>query len=205
MHSGEEEIPAAEYAEQAEAIVTNVPEVDKEEEMEWLPVGVFALAQQGDADVAPNMFLQLAVSKEGILAGTYQNKLTEETRSVEGMVDPGSQRAAWKVAGKATDSAEENSSKAAACETEIELSEIGRNCRNAASSKTIHGNSEKLPVQVSRDRDGTFQPILIEKHQRRIPGFDEKILAMYAKGMTTRDKQDHAANRDPWFTGNTAS
>ena len=43
---------------------------------------------------------------------------------------------------------------------------------------------------MPRDRDGSFEPILIEKHQRRVPGFDEKILAMYAKGMTTRDIQD---------------
>jgi transposase-like protein len=91
---------------------------------------------------------------------------------------------------KAADSAEENSSKAAACETEIEPFSKGRNRRNGASSKTIQGDSGKLPIQVPRDRDGTFEPILIEKHQRRIPGFDEKILAMYAKGMTTRDIQD---------------
>ena len=41
-----------------------------------------------------------------------------------------------------------------------------------------------------RDRDGTFEPIVIAKHQRRVPGFDEKILALYAKGMTTRDIQE---------------
>src|SRR6185369_11745043 len=38
--------------------------------------------------------------------------------------------------------------------------------------------------------DGTFDPVLIPKHQRRVPGFDEKILALYAKGMTTRDIQE---------------
>ena len=45
-------------------------------------------------------------------------------------------------------------------------------------------------TRTPRDRDGTFEPQLIEKHQRRVPGFDEKILALYAKGMTTRDIQE---------------
>lgn len=65
-----------------------------------------------------------------------------------------------------------------------------RNRRNGTSPKTIQGESGKLPISVPRDRDGTFEPLLIPKHQRRLPGFDEKILALYAKGMTTRDIQD---------------
>jgi transposase-like protein len=48
----------------------------------------------------------------------------------------------------------------------------------------------ELTLATPRDRDGTFEPQLIGKHQRRVPGFDEKILALYAKGMTTRDIQD---------------
>ena len=64
------------------------------------------------------------------------------------------------------------------------------NRRNGVSAKTIQGESGKLPISVPRDRDGTFEPLLIPKHQRRLPGFDEKILALYAKGMTTRDIQD---------------
>ncbi len=47
-----------------------------------------------------------------------------------------------------------------------------------------------MTLSTPRDRDGTFEPQLIEKHQRRVPGFDEKILALYAKGMTTRDIQE---------------
>ena len=47
-----------------------------------------------------------------------------------------------------------------------------------------------MTIATPRDRDGTFEPQLIEKHQRRVPGFDEKILALYAKGMTTRDIQE---------------
>ncbi len=48
----------------------------------------------------------------------------------------------------------------------------------------------KLPLDIPRDRNGTFEPQLMPKHQRRLSGFDEKILALYAKGMTTRDIQD---------------
>jgi hypothetical protein len=94
-------IPAEEYAAQAEQIATSAPEVENTDEMEWLPLGVFALAQE-DSKSAPNMFLQLAVSKEGIIAGTYQNKTTNQTESVEGMVDQKSQRAAWTISGKNT-------------------------------------------------------------------------------------------------------
>jgi hypothetical protein len=70
--------------------------------MEWLPLGVFALAKDSKTDAVPNMFMQLAVSKEGIIAGTYQNKSTGQIESLEGMVDQKSQRAAWTVVGKNT-------------------------------------------------------------------------------------------------------
>ena len=102
VYVGETAVPAEQYAEQAETIATSVPEVEKPDEMEWLPLGVFALAQDDNADAVPNMFLQLAVSKEGIIAGTYQNKSTSQTESVEGMVDQKSQRAAWTIVGKNT-------------------------------------------------------------------------------------------------------
>lgn len=65
-----------------------------------------------------------------------------------------------------------------------------RNRRNGHSAKTIQGESGKLPLQIPRDRDGTFEPQLIGKYERRIPDFDDKILALYAKGLTTRDIQD---------------
>jgi putative transposase len=65
-----------------------------------------------------------------------------------------------------------------------------RNRRNGTSPKTIQGDLGKLPLAVPRDRDGTFEPLLLGKYQRRLPGFDEKILALYAKGMTTRDIQE---------------
>ena len=54
-----------------------------------------------------------------------------------------------------------------------------------AFSKTVQGDLGELTIATPRDRNGTFEPQLIGKHQRRLPGFDEKILALYAKGITT--------------------
>lgn len=68
-------------------------------------------------------------------------------------------------------------------------SRSGRNRRNGTSPKSIQGDLGKLALDVPRDRQGTFEPQLVPKHQRRLAGFDEKILALYAKGMTTRDIQ----------------
>lgn len=64
------------------------------------------------------------------------------------------------------------------------------NRRNGRSRKTLRGDLGELTISTPRDRDSTFEPQLIGKHQRRVPGFDEKILALYAKGMTTRDIQE---------------
>jgi putative transposase len=69
-------------------------------------------------------------------------------------------------------------------------SPIRRNRKNGTSPKTIQGELGKLPLDIPRDRNGTFEPQLMPKHQRRLAGIDEKILALYAKGMTTRDIQD---------------
>lgn len=62
--------------------------------------------------------------------------------------------------------------------------------KNGTSPKTVQGDSGKLALDIPRDRKGTFEPELIGKHPRRLPGFDEKILALYAKGRTTRDIQE---------------
>jgi transposase-like protein len=64
------------------------------------------------------------------------------------------------------------------------------NRRNGRSRKTLRSDVGELTIATPRDREGTFEPQLIGKHQRRVPGFDEKILALYAKGMTTRDIQE---------------
>ena len=75
-------------------------------------------------------------------------------------------------------------------DTSIDGTSKPRNRRNGTSPKTIQGDMGKLPLAVPRDRDGTFAPLLLGKYQRRLPGFDEKILALSAKGMTTRDIQE---------------
>jgi hypothetical protein len=89
-----------EYAQQAEAIATSIPETKSAEE-DWMPLGVFAIAPDGEPTGAePTLYLQLAVSKQGILSGTLQNTATESAQPVEGMVDKQTQRAAWTVADK---------------------------------------------------------------------------------------------------------
>jgi putative transposase len=64
------------------------------------------------------------------------------------------------------------------------------NRRNGHSKKTVQGELGDIPLDIPRDRHGTFDPVLIGKYQRRLAGFDDKILALYAKGLTTRDIQD---------------
>jgi len=64
------------------------------------------------------------------------------------------------------------------------------NRRNGRSKKTVQGELGEVTIATPRDRNGTFEPQIIGKHQRRIPDFDAKILALYAKGMTTRDIQE---------------
>jgi putative transposase len=65
------------------------------------------------------------------------------------------------------------------------------NSRNGTSGKTLKSDLGDLPIEVPRDRNGEFDPQLIKKGQRRFTGFDDKILSMYARGMTTRDIQAH--------------
>lgn len=64
------------------------------------------------------------------------------------------------------------------------------NRRNGHSRKTVQGELGEFEIETPRDRDGLFEPQVIEKYQRRVEGFDQKILTLYAKGMTTRDIQD---------------
>jgi putative transposase len=65
------------------------------------------------------------------------------------------------------------------------------NSRNGTTAKTLRGKSGEIQVDVPRDRNGTFEPQIVKKHQTRFDGFDDKILSMYARGMTTRDIQGH--------------
>ena len=66
-----------------------------------------------------------------------------------------------------------------------------RNHRNGHSRKTVLTGTGKLDLQVPRDRQASFEPQLIAKYRRRFPDFDEKIVSLYARGMTVRDIQGH--------------
>src|ERR671910_1253649 len=67
------------------------------------------------------------------------------------------------------------------------------NHRNGTGAKTVLTEDGPLALEVPRDRDGTFEPRLISKHERRFTGFDDKILALYARGMTVREIQGFLA------------
>lgn len=63
------------------------------------------------------------------------------------------------------------------------------NCRNGYSAKTLVGEHGAVRIEVPRDRAGEFEPQLVRKHQKRFAGFDQKIIAMYARGMSVREIQ----------------
>lgn len=65
------------------------------------------------------------------------------------------------------------------------------NSRNGATPKTVKGEFGEIVVETPRDRNGSFEPQILAKHQTRFDGFDDKILSMYARGMSTREIQGH--------------
>ena len=65
------------------------------------------------------------------------------------------------------------------------------NTRNGRSRKTLKGEFGELPIEVPRDREGSFEPQIVPKHQTRWTGFDDKVLSLYARGMTVREIQAH--------------
>ena len=65
------------------------------------------------------------------------------------------------------------------------------NSRNGKSAKTVKGTFGTLPIEVPRDRNGTFEPQIVGKHQTRFTGFDENIISLYARGLSTREIQQH--------------
>ena len=66
-----------------------------------------------------------------------------------------------------------------------------RNHRNGTSAKTVMTPDGALPLDIPRDRLSTFEPQLVAKHQRRLPGFDDKVIGMYARGMSVREIRGH--------------
>jgi putative transposase len=65
------------------------------------------------------------------------------------------------------------------------------NSRNGTSGKTVKGDFGELEIEVARDRAGTFEPRIVPKHQTRFSGFDDKIVSLYARGMSTREIEGH--------------
>src|ERR1700709_969892 len=65
------------------------------------------------------------------------------------------------------------------------------NSRNGVTRKTLKGDFGELEVATPRDRNGDFEPQIVKKNQTRWTGFDDKILSMYARGMSTREIQGH--------------
>lgn len=73
--------------------------------------------------------------------------------------------------------------------------EASGNHRNGVSAKTVLTEDGPVRIEVPRDRNGSFEPVLIPKHERRFTGFDDKIVAMYARGMTVREIQGFLAEQ----------
>src|SRR5215203_2686169 len=73
------------------------------------------------------------------------------------------------------------------------------NARNGYGRKTVVTDTGKLDLQIPRDRQASFDPQLIAKYQRRFPGFDDKVISMYARGMSTREIVGHL--RAVWHRG----
>jgi putative transposase len=65
------------------------------------------------------------------------------------------------------------------------------NARNGSSSKIIKGDFGTMPIEIPRDRDSSFEPVIIPKGQTRFAGFDDKIISLYSRGLTTREIQGH--------------
>ena len=96
--NGQEYGSAEQYYENTSELAASVPEMTDEqaEQTKWLPLGVFALTAEGVN--ASSMYLQLAVTKDGVIAGTFYNESSGATHPFEGMVDEKTQRAVWRAA-----------------------------------------------------------------------------------------------------------
>lgn len=98
-YEGEVLCTADEYAQQAQTIATSVPE-EVPADVDWMPLGIFAISDNDGSAEDSTLFLQLAISKDGVIAGTFQNTATDKSFEVEGTIDPDSQRAAWGPVGE---------------------------------------------------------------------------------------------------------
>ena len=76
-------------------------------------------------------------------------------------------------------------------EKNAEAESNSSNRRNGSSGKTLKGDFGEVEIRIPRDRESSFEPKIVAKHQTRWTGFDDKVLSMYARGMTTREIQGH--------------
>jgi putative transposase len=67
----------------------------------------------------------------------------------------------------------------------------GRNHRNGSTRKRVLTDDSHVEITIPRDREARFDPVLIGKYQRRLPGFDDKVISLYTRGMSTREIQGH--------------
>jgi len=68
------------------------------------------------------------------------------------------------------------------------------NRRNGHTSKTVRSEYGEIELEIPRDRNGEFEPLIVKKHQKNVSGIEEQVMALYAKGVSTRDIQDHLQN-----------
>ena len=76
----------------------------------------------------------------------------------------------------------------------------GPNVRNGANAKTVQTDLGPVDVKTPRDRQGSFAPLILPKRQTRLAGLDEKVLGLYAGGMTVRDISSHLSERHEGLT-----
>ena len=70
----------------------------------------------------------------------------------------------------------------------------GSNSRNGSTPKTVRTEMGEITLQIPRDREGSFAPVVVPKHSRRLAGFDEAVISLYSIGMTTGDIVNHLAD-----------
>jgi hypothetical protein len=101
VYQGDQPVATAEeYADQAATIADSTPSSTPGTN-DWLPLGVFAITQDAQASGAePTIYMQLAISKQGVISGTLKNTLSGKVETLEGMADEKSQRVAWSIAGQ---------------------------------------------------------------------------------------------------------
>jgi tetratricopeptide (TPR) repeat protein len=170
----EEQASADEYYQQALALAQAIPEMDEEAaaKIDWLPLGLFTYAGSGGS--ATDSYLQLAVSKEGYIGGTYFNEATDISRPIQGTVDRTTQRAAWGYADG------EN--------TEIVMETTASNLTKDRASVLLHFGPSKNqrgllirlnpPSEAEQDKKANQWLQLAENYQRA--GMKDKA-AEYAK------------------------